>query len=161
MPDYFWIQTFTAADDRQATRLGREWGGTCAAEYNTRNPIVVPVDGELRDRYAEAILRAGDGESVGPHSAATAVLAVRDTEIERLRGELANRDALLEKHRETVSVVVGQREEAKAAIERARQIHQPEQHSDDAHPWCEYCTGSEGDVVGWPCPTIRALEADQ
>lgn len=55
MPEYFWIQTFSAADDRQAARLGREWGGTCAAEYDTRNPIVVSVDGELHGQLAEAL----------------------------------------------------------------------------------------------------------
>lgn len=37
-----------------------------------------------------------------------------DAEVERLRGELANRDSLLEKYRETVGVIVGQREDAKA-----------------------------------------------
>jgi hypothetical protein len=55
------------------------------------------------------------------------LLADRDDEVERLRGELeglranlANRDYLLEKCRETVGVVVGQREEQRQRAEQAK-----------------------------------------
>lgn len=55
MADYRLSLDFTAANDRQAQRLGEAWAGTCAAEYGTRNPTVTPADGSgLLDRCARA-----------------------------------------------------------------------------------------------------------
>jgi len=45
-----------------------------------------------------------------------------NTEVKRLHAELANRDKLLEKYRETVSVIVGQREEALSESDLGAQI---------------------------------------
>jgi hypothetical protein len=50
------------------------------------------------------------------------VLGVRDEELERLRAELANRDTLLEKYRETAGVIMGQREEAKAERDALKSV---------------------------------------
>jgi hypothetical protein len=57
-------------------------------------------------------------------------------EVERLRAELADRDELLEKYRETFGMVVGQREEAKAerdafkaAIERTTDLQKEIEHA--------------------------------
>lgn len=41
MPDYQLIMTFTAADDRQAHRLGMACANTCAVHYGTRAPFVI------------------------------------------------------------------------------------------------------------------------
>lgn len=36
MPEYEWVQRFSAADDAQAERLALAWSDTCAAEYGAR-----------------------------------------------------------------------------------------------------------------------------
>jgi hypothetical protein len=60
-----------------------------------------PADGDLREPVAE-----GSYEWYR-------------REVERLRGELANRDTLLAKYRETVSVLLGQRDTLRAAAQAA------------------------------------------
>lgn len=104
MPDYHWIQTFAAADDRQARRLGTSWGGTCTAEYGTRDPVVVPADGELYDHVVASLADQVPADEYSPAAAASVAydamlpalagldIALRDAraEVERLRGELAN-----------------------------------------------------------------------
>ena len=68
----------------------------------------------------------------------------RDDYLDRLRKAEAERDAL------------------KAADERVRAIHTPEQYHDELQPWCTYCNRDDNtrdDVVLWPCPTIAALDA--
>lgn len=97
MPRYRLSLEFEAADDRQAARLGMAWAGFGSVEYGTRNPIVVPVDGELRDRLGKAMMNAFDETAiVCDHTQvvqfsplADAALAVVTPKLEMLRGELA------------------------------------------------------------------------
>lgn len=139
MPTYRLSLEFEAADDRQAHRLGMAWAGT-AAEWDTRNPVVIPVAGELRDRLAEAIRQhhiddervdyAGDsvycvcGELVEDWEAhwSTAALAVVMPELEQLRAEVAGMRDLFEAANELASARTDERDAERQRAEQA-EVH--------------------------------------
>jgi hypothetical protein len=50
------------------------------------------------------------------------------------------------------------REQLLTAVDRVRKLH----HDWEADPGhCAHCTGPDGNLVAWPCPTARALDGQE
>lgn len=117
-------------------------------------------DAALREQYSEAIWNADPGTFTAPTVAAvlTAVLAVRDRELEKLREQLHLIDGMRQQNLDAAAAAIQRAEKAETVIARVRALH----HDWDADPGhCAHCQDGMGTPLPWPCPTIRALDAPQ
>lgn len=126
---YALILHFGAPDDEHAQAWAEPIADHVAAEYGTRNPAVVPVDGELYDHVVAALADQVPADEYSPEVAGMVAyiamlpaLANLDIALKDARAELAEASDAL-------------RAVGKAALTVAPTLREPYRDAPDTSPW--------------------------
>lgn len=134
-----------------------------------------PKPGERGHKYTyTCALCRNDMDALLPALVA-AVGRVRDAELEQARAEVTRLTALVGQYADRAiangqraEAVEQERDEARAALERVRELHRPVEglgYDSDEGGYghiaqvCTSCGTADEYGVRWPCPTVRAIDA--